>query len=64
MFKYAEIRPHFVDLEGRCDLPPYTQHYFHGLDLRPSIEELYSRLQFRLLFRRQAVRNRPSAGPP
>src|SRR2546428_6741918 len=42
--KYAEIRPLSIELERESGWTPYSQYYFHVLDLRPSLEELHSRL--------------------
>src|SRR4030095_13442675 len=43
-FRYAEIRPRSSALEAECDWAPERKYHFHALDLRPDIEELYSRL--------------------
>jgi hypothetical protein len=45
-FKYAEVRPRSDQLTALgCDgVLPYVRYYFHAIDVRPSIEELYSHL--------------------
>ena len=43
-FKYVEIRPRCVALEGESQWAQSGRYHFHALDLRPSIEELHSRL--------------------
>jgi len=43
-FKYAEIRPRSLAPESESDWLSQRHYHFHALDLRPSIEELYSHL--------------------
>src|SRR5262245_60013612 len=43
-FKYTEIRPCKLAPHSESDRSSVSQSYFHYLDLRPPIEELYSRL--------------------
>ncbi len=43
-FKYAEIRPRFMTPDSDRDWSQSEQYHFHALDLRPSLEDVYSRL--------------------
>jgi hypothetical protein len=43
-FRYAEIRPRSIEPGSQSQFPNHDRFYLHVLDLRPSIEELYSRL--------------------
>ncbi len=44
-FKYAELRPRFLKLESQSEFSPHSKYATCTLlDLRPSIEELYSNL--------------------
>ena len=42
-FRYAEIRPRSIEPGPLFHVGHHDRFYLHGLDLRPSIEELYSR---------------------
>src|SRR5262249_427709 len=42
-FRYAEIRPRSIEPGPPFHVGHYDRFYLHALDLRPSIEELYSR---------------------
>ena len=44
--RHVEIRPRLTELEEGLQFWPHKQHYFHVLDLTPTIEELYSKLHY------------------
>lgn len=42
--RYIEIRPRSIEIGPQTDFRPYAQHCLSMIDLRPGVEELYSRL--------------------
>ena len=43
-FTHAEIRPRSIPIEPQFNFKPWSQYHLHMLDLRPSLEEVYSHL--------------------
>jgi len=43
-FTHAEIRPRSIPLEAKSNFKLWSQYHLHVLDLRPSLEEVYSHL--------------------
>ena len=43
-FTYSEIRPRSIALEGQPNFRAWSQYHLHVLDLRPTLEEVYSHL--------------------